>query len=96
LTLPDVRRCLIIGYSGQNPYLAPRYSSKGSDSNPFAGMDKKLREEEASRAYWAKKQAEGVSGERGKLNIEANIKAVIQRNEDEERQRLLSAPKEDV
>lgn len=92
LTIPDVRRCLITGFSGQNPYVM----EYGHD-NPWIEQEAKLERERKRNEYWAKKDAgRHHEGKAGKKNAMENIEEVIMSNEEAEKERLLDVDKEDV
>ncbi|CAD6439297.1 100c1ce5-9f3a-4242-bf0b-e5a499dbb541-CDS [Sclerotinia trifoliorum] len=78
--LPDVKRAIVMGYSGQNPYV-----KDFGDKNPW---EDKIEREKMRQRKSAQRQGESKEGRAGK---EIDIKEVIDRTEEEEVKKIAEA-----
>ncbi|KAL3424142.1 hypothetical protein PVAG01_03423 [Phlyctema vagabunda] len=89
LALPEVRRCLITGYSGQNPFVM--------SSNPWADADKKFKRDKKAQEERNQKQAQRLDDSKeGRQGTLVDIESVIKSNEKAEEERRRRADEEDT
>ncbi|KAJ8064300.1 hypothetical protein OCU04_006646 [Sclerotinia nivalis] len=78
--LPDVKRAIVTGYSGQNPYI-----KDFGEKNPW---EDKIEREKIRQRKSAQRQGESKEGRTGK---EIDIKEIIDRTEEEEVKKIAEA-----
>lgn len=78
--LPDVKRAIVMGYSGQNPYI-----KDFGEKNPW---EDKIEREKMRQRKSAQRQGESKEGRTGR---EIDIKEVIDRTEEEEVKKIAEA-----
>ncbi|KAA8573210.1 hypothetical protein MFRU_025g00360 [Monilinia fructicola] len=78
--LPDVKRAIVMGYSGQNPYI-----KDFGEKNPW---EDKIERERRRKKESVQRQGESKEGRTGKV---IDIKSVIDRTEEEEVKKIAEA-----